>query len=40
MDDNWETENIWEMDKIREKVINWQINENWEMDFEGEMDND
>ena len=33
-------ENIWEMDKIREKVINWEINENWEMDIEWEIDND
>ena len=33
-------ENIWEMDKIREKVINWEINENWEMDIEGEMEYD
>ena len=33
-------ENIWEMDKIREKVINWKINENWEMDIEWEIDND
>ena len=31
-------ENIWEMDKIREKVINWEINENWEMDIEWEID--
>ena len=28
------------MDKIREKVINWEINENWEMDIEWEIDND
>ena len=33
-------ENIWEMDKIREKVINWEINENWEIDIEWEIDND
>ena len=33
-------ENIWEMDKTREKVINWEINENWEMDIEWEIDND
>ena len=33
-------ENIWEMDKIREKVINWEINENWEMDIKWEIDND
>ena len=33
-------ENIWEMDKIREKVINWEINENWQMDIEWEIDND
>ena len=32
-------ENIWEMDKIREKAINWEINENWVMDIEWEIDN-